>query len=120
MLALLLLSLPSPPTEQLGYRDFATITPLEAHSLHGQRGRFRVVVDSIELEGIGYWWSGATSTDEVVRMLRFDLPGQIDEGETVIIDGVFQVIRHPATVGDAGTRFPGFTEYRLIGCRRVE
>jgi hypothetical protein len=105
---LLLLLVPIPSGETVITHDFACITS----SLDGHRARFRIILESTA-EPCGNFLMYDCQSDNAVNRAVL-LPKSTDAHRTMVVDATLRVIRHPASVGDGGTPFRAFTEFRLV------
>jgi hypothetical protein len=90
----------------------ATLSARQARRLHGRLASYRVTLatdDDREGEWDVYGWK---SWDAVERTLW--MPGDQETQDEMIVRVVLRVIHHKGSVTPSGTRFPAFTEYRLV------
>src|SRR5262245_50344646 len=98
--------------------DLTNLSPLGAGSLRHQRATFRVALDSSEDLHNGYTIYGCESVDGKLRTVWL-VPG-VEVDDEMTVEATLRVIVHAPTVGANGTRFEGFTEYRLMDAVRVK
>jgi hypothetical protein len=111
---LLLLTAADPHLAPRAERTFvlSKLTPAEALRLDGKRARFRVALDSAEdPDWNGFVGYDCATPDDIARTVLL-YRGQ-DLADEMTVEATLRVIRHAATVGELGTFFPTFTEYRL-------
>ena len=102
---------PAPSGRAVKTYELASLSPADAFRLNGKRAVFRIGLDSTEAEWEGFTLYDCQSVDAVSRSVYF-CPWQ-DVADEMTVEATLWVIRHPATVGDQGTPFPAFVEYRL-------
>jgi hypothetical protein len=101
--------------------DFASLTAGRALGLVGRRALYWVVLDSPDDEHDGQTRYECAGRDDAYRTLSLAAGEEAFEGdhvEVVVVRATPRVSHHPAWVGQGGTGFEGFTEYRLLGARR--
>jgi hypothetical protein len=109
-----------PSSKVEGIHVLASLSLSQANDLDGRNARFRVTVDSMAWTHENYTFYDCRTVDDVSRTMWF-LPGEeIDEDNPMIVEGCLKVMHHCPTVGEMGTRFPGFMEYRLMDARRIK
>jgi hypothetical protein len=95
----------------------AELTPWEAARLEGRRARFLAEPDSLP-EFVGRSTAFDVTAPEGLHASVFlfgchdELPG------TMIVEATLAIVEQPAWVAPDGTRFDGFTEWRLLDARR--
>jgi hypothetical protein len=110
---------PKPSSKVEGIHDLASISLRQAENLHGRKARYRVTVDSMAWTHENYIFYDCQSIDDVSRTMWFFADEEVDEERVMIVEGCSKVIHHLPTVGEMGTKFPGFMEYRLMDVQRV-
>jgi hypothetical protein len=119
-IAVLLMSLPiwsadqaTASSQTVVTHDLARLTPGEAQFLVGKRARYRISLGSLPDNHVGFVLFDCQSNDHIDRTVWLDLEQEL--ASEMIVEATLHVLHHPARVGGDGTRFEGFTEYRLVG-----
>ena len=94
------------------YYDLATLTPGDAARLNGKRAVYRLAIASLPEKYEGQVLYDCETQDAVFRSVW--LVGGQEVADVMTVEATLRVIHHPRTVGDMGTVFEVFTEYRLI------
>ena len=123
MLVVLYFVLIGPPPispEVTGLEDLATMTATDAAKLDGRFGKFRIRLNSPDLEYNGYILYECESADGIARTIWFHPDSEqddFDDEKPIYVEARLVVIVHPARV-IRRTFFIGFAEYRLMDARR--
>ena len=91
--------------------ELATLAPQDAATLAGRPALFRVMLDSAEDTEGTFTLYDCQSLDGKLRSVWLWSGQELQDEMTV--QATLQVIHHPVSVGDGGTPFQGFREYRL-------
>ncbi len=117
-LALIVNSIDPAPGGPVLTHDFARLTGGEAAALVGRRKLYRIKLDSAEVTEGRFILYECQTVNAVARTVWL-YAGQ-DVADEMTVEATLVVLYHAASVGDKGTRFPGFTEYRLKRAIRRE